>query len=837
MAAALVLGGAGNSYPLIGLVIQLLAAAVIAAKIPYLSWSRSSFLIRAAMFAIGALILLFIFQLLPLPSSVWRSMPYHQQASDILNATGHSGWRPISLTWDETLADMFCILVPIATFLVGISRRSDFLINCVRLTLAVAIGSVALSALQITGGDGLNIFYFYETGHVGSAVGLFVNRNHQAIFLNICIVLCAIPGIFTVGRAQQDGWSSKEGMLAAAVAAVFALGVMTTVSRAGLAFLPLAALGFLVVQWHSGANIKLLSLLAAVLVTGAGLIAGSYWTQIIAKRFELVENSKRFSTWDNTLFSIQEALPFGSGFGSFRSVYQSVEALESVDFTVSNHAHNEFLQILLEGGLPAAAICLAIIAILAVASFKSLKAPRLSRRQKTLRSAAAISVAFLVAHSIVDYPLRMAALAALFGLLSGILIAPPTWASGQFVRSQTNTLSRRKVGAAVVMLLISIPMAMIGLSRHLLETGNPEAAVAIWPFESKAWTAVADQKLLAKSTQEASAAAHNSLAIAPLQAAPLRNLALIADQNGEPEQFRHFLTLAGSLGWRDKPTQLLLVRQSLAIGDRAMMAQRLDSLLRRNYRREELNSLLAGVLGDEGANKEIAARLAERPQWRGGFIAFLARSAAVNAENFKSLAKSLKETDAPLSEREASAFLAGLVDDQRYEDAGSIWHVVSDGKQPGDGQFERVTGKLSDAIQPFAWRANKLFGTSIAIGPPINEWQRNAAIISGNGFSSGTVMDQLIALTPGSYSFSFVRQSERDTNVETGWTITCLAFEKPSFTIPISINWAKARKDWKLGKGVFTIPNSSCAGQRLSLQIKPIDGSSVRLQIDDVRIR
>jgi hypothetical protein len=127
-----------------------------------------------------------------------------------------------------------------------------------------------------------------------------------------------------------------------------------------------------------------------------------------------------------TLAAIPGNLPFGSGYGTFDIVYPSAETDTAISSTFINHAHNEPLELVLEGGIPAA---LAMFAYLALLAWR-LPAARRSR----LSVAALCGIGFVIIHSFVDYPLRSAGLIAVFALLNAIYFAAD--ASNQSARRE-----------------------------------------------------------------------------------------------------------------------------------------------------------------------------------------------------------------------------------------------------------------------------------------------------------------------------------------------------------------------------------------------------------------
>jgi O-antigen ligase len=91
-----------------------------------------------------------------------------------------------------------------------------------------------------------------------------------------------------------------------------------------------------------------------------------------------------------------------------------------LDPYLPNRVHNDYLELALEGGLPAV-ILLALIAILLAAAAWSTWRGRPEERHLTVFGIVVLMVAAL--HSLVDYPLRSMALACLIGTGAGMLIS------------------------------------------------------------------------------------------------------------------------------------------------------------------------------------------------------------------------------------------------------------------------------------------------------------------------------------------------------------------------------------------------------------------------------
>jgi O-antigen ligase len=115
-----------------------------------------------------------------------------------------------------------------------------------------------------------------------------------------------------------------------------------------------------------------------------------------------------------------ENLPFGTGLGTFDPVYRALETPQIETHAYLNHAHDDYLELFLQTGVVGAVLIILFLVWFFWASARAWRAPAQSQTAQMGR-AASVSIAILLAHSVVDYPLRTAALATLFAFLCGCL--------------------------------------------------------------------------------------------------------------------------------------------------------------------------------------------------------------------------------------------------------------------------------------------------------------------------------------------------------------------------------------------------------------------------------
>ena len=141
----------------------------------------------------------------------------------------------------------------------------------------------------------------------------------------------------------------------------------------------------------------------------------------IAARFT-AGGEPRPHLWMDTLYAIGQHWPWGTGLGTFVPVFVAAERLEVVDQSYPNRAHNDFLELALEAGLPG---------LLLLVALGSWLVWRLIRRWRAATGAAerielvfsGTTLALIAAHSVVDYPLRSMSIAVLAGLAVGLILS------------------------------------------------------------------------------------------------------------------------------------------------------------------------------------------------------------------------------------------------------------------------------------------------------------------------------------------------------------------------------------------------------------------------------
>jgi O-antigen ligase len=279
----------------------------------------------------------------------------------------------------------------------------------------VVVGFALISAIfgifQV-GRGGLNLG-IYPSISAGFPIGFFANRNHEADLL-----LIAMP--FSARLINVQNWPKQTRSLALAGSViVFSLAVISTQSRTATALLPLSLLAVLTIWVGSVRDIRVWRSAAMLIVA---LIAVYFIVRLtpigarVSGRFSDLGNDLRPHIWDGTRAAIANFWPVGSGVGTFPPVYNMFEDLNSVGEPWVNHAHNDYLELLLVAGLPAACLLVAFAILFVMSLLRRLPFPLRGQRQ-----AGVGALLILLAHSVTDYPLRTFALLTIFAFAAAML--------------------------------------------------------------------------------------------------------------------------------------------------------------------------------------------------------------------------------------------------------------------------------------------------------------------------------------------------------------------------------------------------------------------------------
>jgi O-antigen ligase len=364
-----------------------------------------------------AAIALTALQLLPVPPSFWAHGSRNPVAAGFLLLGRPLPFLPLSLTPYASLSTLFGVIPPLAMFCAMVGAKAYRPSWLVVALLAGALAGTLLGALQVGGAGADSPWYLYPETNLGSGVGFFANANHMASLLVIALPFAAAAAASGKSRNIQH-YSALLSVLAG-VALVLVVGIVLNGSLAGYALaVPTIAASAMIVLRAGKRTRRALGLLAAisVLVSLAALGSSSIGATKIGQDATTSVQSRQ-EILQTTGKAIRDNMPWGTGLGSFVQVYRLYESPDRVTSEYVIHAHNDYAELALETGAVGVVLLLVFLVWWAVAAWQPWRGPEGSPYAR----AASIASAAILIHSLVDFPLRTAAISTCFAMCLGLL--------------------------------------------------------------------------------------------------------------------------------------------------------------------------------------------------------------------------------------------------------------------------------------------------------------------------------------------------------------------------------------------------------------------------------
>ena len=204
------------------------------------------------------------------------------------------------------------------------------------------------------------------------------------------------------------------------------LGVVLTASRAGIGLLVIALTAALVILRPPAR----LNLRQTGTIVGGALVLCLVIVILLQDNAVIGRTVHRFNSmrdarpemWHLALAVARDHLPWGTGMGSFVPVFMAAERLDMVEVYYANRAHQDYVELAIEAGLPGVVWGGWILALLSVAARNALRQGQGVPRGHIICAISSLCVIAL--HSLLDYPLRFMSLSCLAAVAAGLLFLP-----------------------------------------------------------------------------------------------------------------------------------------------------------------------------------------------------------------------------------------------------------------------------------------------------------------------------------------------------------------------------------------------------------------------------
>lgn len=349
-------------------------------------------------------------------------------------------WQPISIARADTIdaisrAAVYAFLcVALAAWL----RRDDRVVKTLARNILFIAAAIGVEAILQKGAFNGKIYWFWESSAHGTSnyFGPFVNRNHFAGWMVLAASLAAGWMLAQASQAASNlkpGWRNRtlwlstpqaaRIILASAGLLAMIVSLIWTMSRSGIAG---GAIAMFVIAVAAALNMKgvgrrllvpsvlFVLFVAAIATKGADKLASWYATTDTLQW--------RFDQWHDAMAPLRDFWLTGSGlntYGMLTLIYPQT------DTTVhAAQAHNDYLQLAVEGGLLVGIPVLIAIGALIRTIARRLRQPQ-DERTWWIRLGAVAGICGIAVQEITDFSLQIPGVALLFAVVVAIAIHEP----------------------------------------------------------------------------------------------------------------------------------------------------------------------------------------------------------------------------------------------------------------------------------------------------------------------------------------------------------------------------------------------------------------------------
>jgi O-antigen ligase len=415
------------AWDLLAIAIALLLTATLFLPMRESSIARERLTMPAVLFAIVVAVALL--QTVPwLPSGLVS--PIWDQAADALASRMHAS---IAIDRYAAWTHVLRILSYAGIFYLAVVTGRD------ALRAQLAVGVVALSGcmyavygLLVYWSGNRTILWYPKWAYLHDVTGTFVNRNSFATYLGLCTICAFFLLLQSLTRIKLHGdWRSKLSaaieFASARVGKLIMLFILVTAlflthSRGGLLATLSGLVGLMVMiavapslgrlrRIGAWGAVPFVMFLIALFISGGGT-----FDRLMSVDFN---TEQRFAVYRLIVQAIQDYPIRGIGFGSFADIFPiyRTEALSDYFYDL---AHNDYLQNILELGIPIAFCLFAAVGWLIVICMRGIR----TRQRDAIYPCLAVAASVLVTlHATVDFSLQIPAVTVTYMFLLGIGVA------------------------------------------------------------------------------------------------------------------------------------------------------------------------------------------------------------------------------------------------------------------------------------------------------------------------------------------------------------------------------------------------------------------------------
>ena len=364
--------------------------------------------LKGLLFAMIGLSLYIVFQLIPLPFSiVTKASP---EMKEIISLFPHT--IPVShsisiypFATETAFSRLLAYLMVFSMAVFGIQDR-ERLYRMLKVLAVFGFLLAVFGIIQHTTGNG-KIYWFRELTHGGSPFGPFVNRNHFAGFIGMVIPLSL--GVGLMSRSLEKKIMYAFFSITMTVALFFSL------SRGGIVSFFAGIMVFAFVVFGKTYSVRRLVPVFLFIIILASYLLYLGIAPIIDRFSQTdVSNEQRLLAWQGVLSALKDYPVFGSGLGTFQYIFKIYKP--DGLYLYWDHAHNDYLELLLEIGI----VGTIIVAIFFFFELKTILKTPWEGKEIYLHAAFLSSITTIAVQSVVDFNLQIPSNAIAIFLILGM---------------------------------------------------------------------------------------------------------------------------------------------------------------------------------------------------------------------------------------------------------------------------------------------------------------------------------------------------------------------------------------------------------------------------------
>lgn len=417
-----------------------------------------------------------LFQIVPLPPWLLEllSPNTYRLYMDTIGIVDDGSWLSISVNRKSTLLEFFRYASYVGFYFLTVQLLS----NKERLQSVVGLVVIFLTSLSafaiiqyFTSRD--TIFWLIEVPINSIIFGPYVNHNHFAGLMELALPMVIALFIYLKPRiSYKQSWKEKiveifdfQGInlyiLLGFSALLIASSIVLSLSRGGMISASLSVV-LLVILISLRFKQKKMNIIVFLLLISVFLSVSWFGWETVVDRFARLQNQQgeiyeaRLEFWKDSI-EIIKALPLvGAGFGTFSDIYPAFRTFIS-DRAVL-HAHNDYLELLIEGGVIGLLLVSLFLIYLVKSSFKVFR-KRHDRYSIYLFLGCFTGLVSIFIHSLTDFNLHIGANGLYFFFIAGLMVTSihtktRIEASGTLLKKISNR--RMLPGIACVILIVLI---------------------------------------------------------------------------------------------------------------------------------------------------------------------------------------------------------------------------------------------------------------------------------------------------------------------------------------------------------------------------------------------